>query len=267
MTPSNTEHRTENGHSTAIRQIDAGYARSEYFPDRKIGLIALRTDHLVEDAMRQMLGSAEVSLLTNRITFNDPVNNENLKAMAEDLERAAADLLPGKTVDVIAFGCSSGTVAIGEAQLSEKIRRIKPGAQVTNPVTAATAAFKALGVSRLSVITPYISEVNREMAAFFQGKGLEISTITGFNVMADADITRIDPAAIRTAALEHTHPDAEALFLSCTALRATEVIEEIEQTLGIPVVTSNQAMAWHALKLLRYPTSDIDSHGGRLFQC
>ena len=248
---------------TNIQEIEFGHAKSEYYPDCKIGLIALRTDHLVEDAMRSLLCDSGVSIITNRITFNDPINKENLQAMEQDLERAATDMLPGKQIDVVAFGCSSGTVAIGEKTLTEKIRKIKPTARVTNPVTAATSAFSALGVKKLTIITPYISEVNKAVAQFFTDKGLDILNITGFNVMADADITRIDPAAIKKAALEYVHPDTEALFLSCTALRSIEVIEELEEKLGIPVITSNQAMAWHALQLLGKPHAI--RAGGRLF--
>ena len=248
---------------TNVEEVGFEYSKSEYYPDAKIGLIALRTDHLVEDAMRSLLYRSDVSLITNRIAFNDPINQENLKAMELDLERAVSDLLPGKQIDVVAFGCSSGTVAIGESKLKEKIQKIKPQTEVTNPVTAATAAFSALGVTKLTVITPYITDVNKEVARFFSDKGLDILNITGFNVMADADITRIDPEAIKKAALDYIHPDAEALFLSCTALRSVEVIEELEEILSIPVITSNQAMVWHALQLLG--KSNSIKKGGRIF--
>tara|TARA_R110001583_G_scaffold121625_1_gene272785 strand:+ start:291 stop:1064 length:774 start_codon:yes stop_codon:yes gene_type:complete len=250
---------------TDVKELSSNYLRSEYFPGKKIGLIALRTDHLVEDAFRSMLEGQDVSIVTNRILFNDPVNTENLRAMAEDLQRATADLLPEKPIDVVAFGCSSGATAIGEERLEKMIQAIKPGAKVTNPVTAATAAFKALKVNRISMITPYIAEVNREVATFFTSKGLDVLSIAGFNVLADADITRIDPAAIVAAATKYVHPESEALFLSCTALRATEVIDLLEEQLGIPVVTSNQAMAWHALQLL--DVARPRRSGGELFKC
>jgi maleate isomerase len=249
--------------TTKIQEIDFEYAKSEYFPDQKVGLIALRTDHLIEDAMRSLLCDVDVSIITNRITFNDPINQKNLQAMELDLERAVTDLLPGKQIDVVAFGCSSGAVAIGEKRLIETIQNIKPGARVTNPVTAASSVFSALGVKKLTIITPYITEVNKEVAQFFTQKGLDILNIAGFNVMADADITRIDPEALKKAALEYIHPEAEALFLSCTALRSVEVIEELEEKLGIPVITSNQAMAWHVLQLLG--KSHPVRKGGRIF--
>lgn len=248
-----------------IAEIDADFHKSDYFVNRKIGLVALRTDHLIEDNLRQILGPFNLAMLTNRIRFNDPVNTENLKAMAQDLDRVVGDILPGKALDLVIFGCSSGAAAIGEAKLAAKIKAIKPSAKVTNPVTAAVASFAALGVKKISVITPYSRAVNESIADFFSSKGYQVLNIAGFNQGDDADITRIDPQAIVAAAKQYAHPEAEALFLSCTALRATDVIEEIELALNLPVVSSNQALAWHALNLMAV-TQEVQGYG-RLFQC
>ena len=244
--------------------ITENYKNSDYFVGKKVGLIALRTDHLIEDALSHILHHRDISMLTNRITFNDPINQQNLLAMEQDLDRCCHDLLPNRDVDVVIFGCSSGTVAIGESLLEEKITRIKPSAKVTNPVTAAMAAFAKLGVKKVSIVTPYIEEVNQSMAEFFTEKGLEVLNVTGFGVHNDEDITRIDPEAIVSAAKEHIAAGSEALFLSCTAMRSIEAIQQLEEALNIPVVTSNQALCWHALTLLDLPTNGLPY--GKLFQ-
>ena len=244
--------------------ITENYKKSDYFVGKKVGLIALRTDHLIEDALSHILHHRDISMLTNRITFNDPINQQNLLAMEQDLDRCCHDLLPNKDVDVVIFGCSSGTVAIGESLLEEKITGIKPSAKVTNPVTAAMAAFAKLSVKKVSIVTPYIEEVNQSMAEFFTEKGLEVLNVTGFGVHNDEDITRIDPEAIVSAAKEHIAAGGEALFLSCTAMRSIEAIQQLEEALNIPVVTSNQALCWHALTLLDLPTSGLPY--GKLFQ-
>lgn len=237
-------------YNTRVQEIQNDIYPVEYYPNKKIGLVALRTDHLIEDSFKKILSNVDVSILTNRIEFNDPVNEHNLQAMKSDLDLVVTNILPGKKIDVVAFGCSSGAVAIGEKNLEEKIKNIKKEAQVTNPVTAAIAAFNTLNVKKISVITPYIKGVNEGIAQFFNNKGIEVLNIAGFSAMKDADITRISQQAIKKAALELVEPEAEAVFLSCTALRAIELIDELEETLGIPVITSNQALAWHALRLL-----------------
>lgn len=119
-------------------------------------------------------------------------------------------------------------------------------------------------MKRLSLLTPYISDVNKNVGETFSAKGLEVLNVNGFGVIEDADITCIDPAAILKAAKTSLHPDAEALFLSCTAMRSIEVIEALEAELSIPVITSNQAIAWHASRLMNL-TGDI-AKWGKLFQ-
>ncbi|MTI09962.1 maleate cis-trans isomerase family protein [Curvivirga aplysinae] len=247
-----------------ITKINPDYPKSEYFSGKKLGLIALATDHIIEDNLREMLDKFDVSILTNRIIFDGQVTQDSLAAMAQDLERATYNLLPDKEIDVIAYGCSSGTAAIGEDRLREEIQKVKPNAKVTNPITAATEAFQALNVKKLSLLTPYIPDVNRKVGETFAAKGMEILNIAGFGVLEDADITRIDPDAIVKEAKACLHPSAEALFLSCTAMRSIQVIETLEKELSIPVVSSNQAIAWHGIRLMGH--RNPSDKWGRLFQ-
>ena len=48
-------------------------------------------------------------------------------------------------------------------------------------------------------------------------------------------------------------PDADAVLLSCGALRSLEVVDRIERELGKPVICSNQAMLWDCLRLANIP--------------
>ena len=81
-----------------------------------------------------------------------------------------------------------------------------------------------------------------------------------FGVGRDSDINRLEPEYIREAATTIDRPNADALFICCTALRACRVIEAIETDVGKPVVTSNQALAWHALRLAGY-NDPVRGHG------
>ena len=109
------------------------------------------------------------------------------------------------------------------------------------------AAIAAFNARRVSILTPYTREVNEQVAGYFAGRGLEVLNIAGFDIESDADMSCVSLESIYRAAVEICHPEAELLFISCTALRASRVAERIEASLGRPVVTSNQAMAWHAL--------------------
>ena len=98
------------------------------------------------------------------------------------------------------YGCTSGTVAIGEDKIEKLIQQGKPGVSVTNPVTAALAAFDFLSARRISILTPYTREVNDSMASFIAEQGIEVLNIAGFDYDSDIEMTSIAPQAIAEAA-------------------------------------------------------------------
>jgi maleate isomerase len=95
--------------------------------------------------------------------------------------------------------------------------------------------------------------VNQDIAGYFQSRGLDVINLAGFEIASDADMTMVTQHSIYQGALAACRDDAELLFISCTALRATSVIEALEQQLKRPVITSNQALVWHALELIGKP--------------
>jgi len=220
-------------------------------PLGRIGLIALATDFNSEQDLRRMYPDG-VEVFTNRVLNANPVTLQNLRNMAGDISRAAGGILPGFRLDAMIYCCTSGTVANGAKKIEALIHESCPGIPVTNPVSAALAAFTHLGAKRISVLTPYTEEVNLEMATYFGNHGIEVVNIAGFGYENDIDMTTIPPMEIAAAASNVIADDADLLFISCTAIRASLVIESIEQAIGMPVVTSNQALVWHSLKLVGY---------------
>jgi len=218
-------------------------------PAGRVGLIALATDCNSEQDLRRMYPEG-VELFTNRVLNANPVTMQNLRNMASDISRAAGGILPGFTLDAMIYGCTSGTVANGVEKIQQLVQESCPGVPVTNPLSAALAAFAHFETRRISVLTPYIEDVNLEMAAWFENHGIEVVNIAGFGYESDIDMTGIPPQEIANAASRVCDDNVDLLFISCTAIRASLVIEQIEQTIGKPVVTSNQALAWHSLKLV-----------------
>lgn len=226
----------------------------------RIGVVALATDLTIESDLRRMTPDG-VEIFTNRVRHRDPLTADNLRAMAPDISRAAAGILPGERVDALLYACTSGAAVIGEAEVMRRLRAGRGGdgeldgadLPCTTPVTAALAAFACFSAKRISLLTPYTEAVNRELAAFFSRRGLAVINAHGFGIDRDADIAEVSPESIVQAAADACHPDADLLFVSCTALRAAQVIRRLESRLDKPVVTSNQALLWHALKLMKKP--------------
>jgi maleate isomerase len=214
----------------------------------RIGLIILATDHTTERDFARMRPSDDIALYVNRIANANPTNEENLRRMQPHLTQTAALILPGETLDALVYSCTSASIVIGDALVTESLRKAKPGVLCITPGSAAVAAFEALGVRRISVLTPYTPAVSEAVKDYLQGCGLEILNAACLDIEDDTDMARVQLECIEEAALATTTAGAEGLFISCTALPAASAIERIEQRLGIPVVSSNQATFWQALR-------------------
>lgn len=237
-----------------ISTIKLRFPLEHLAPLGRIGVIALATDFNIEQDLRRIYPPG-LEIFTSRVRNVNPLTMENLRLMAPGISAAADAILPGTDLDVIIYGCTSGTAALGIDKVADLIHQSRPSVAVTNPVTAALAAFQQLGTKRISILTPYTEAVNNEVAALFAGKGYKILNISGFGFEDDTAMTFITPQDIVDAAQATCDPDADLLFISCTALRASHVIEQIEQRLGKPVVSSNQALVWHSLQLVNCASS------------
>lgn len=215
---------------------------------RRIGLVLLATDHTTERDFARLCRPDEVGVYANRITYENPTTPENLSRMQPRLTEAAALILPGEPLDALYYACTAASVLIGDEAVAAAVEAAKPGVPVITPSGAARAAFEVLGVRRISILTPYLTETGTPIARYFQAAGLEVVNLTCLGLDDDREMARLSPATIVAAACETVAAEAEALFISCTALRAAEVVAELERRIGKPVVTSNQAGIWLTLR-------------------
>ncbi|WP_245574045.1 maleate cis-trans isomerase family protein [Neptunomonas japonica] len=223
-------------------------------PAGRIGVISLATDFNIEADLHRIF-PGDVQFFTSRVKNVNPLTIENLRTMTPGISTTADTILPGVELDAIIYACTSGTIAIGVERVTQLINEVRPGVLVTNPVTAALSAFECFGAKRISILTPYTETVNQEVAQFFISQGYEVLSVAGFGFEDDTAMTYLTPQDITDAAIACCDPDAELMFISCTALRASLVLDDIERRLGVPVVSSNQALAWHSLTLVNYPTA------------
>ncbi len=215
---------------------------------KRIGLIALATDHTSERDFARLCDPDEVGVYVNRIAYENPTTVENLRQTGPRLTAAAEAILPGEPLDVVTFGCTAASVVLGHDGVAAAVQAVKPEAACVTPVSAALEAFQALGVRRLSVLTPYTEAVTLELLETFREAGLELLNSVYLDLEDDREIARVSYQTIQEAGAQAWHPEAEALFVSCTALRALPCVPALETAGGRPVVTSNQAMIWACLR-------------------
>jgi len=182
--------------------------------------------------------------------FPGAVNADACSQLALEAE-SAAELLAPAYVGTIAFCCTSGSFIRGAGWDREIIERIEnrfPDINVTTTSSAVLAAFQGLRVEKIAVATPYIGEVNRALKKFFEGMGVSVLNIEGLEMESDQDVNNLSPETAYRLARKVNIPEADAVFISCTSVRTIEILAPLESDLGKPVISSNQATIWHALR-------------------
>lgn len=217
-------------------------------PRAKIGYVLLATEQTVQDDA-MALRPEGVGVHFTRVPIPDSITNESLGSVRDALAPAAELLLPDGTLDVIAYACTSGSLVVGEENVFAELNKGAPGAKATSLITGVIRALKTVGAKRIVVGTPYLDEINVRQADYLAKAGFEVLSITGMNLEFDSEMVRVAPDYIKEFALSLDRPDADAIFISCGALRSLDVIGAIEEAAGKPAICSNQAMIWDTLRL------------------
>src|ERR1700689_1578647 len=132
-----------------------------------IGLIVLATDQTMEHEFRLLVSQPGVAFYEARV-FNDyDINPETLRAIGARIAPSLELILPSLDLDVVAFGCTSATMTLGEEAVFAEIHKVRPNVACTTPVTAALAAFAALGSRRIGLLPPYAPEINASFVRYF----------------------------------------------------------------------------------------------------
>ena len=217
----------------------------------RIGLITLASDTSVLPEYSRVMPDGVAVYAAPIVLPRGEVTAAALAEMLEgdQLERAAA-LLVWADVDVIVFACTTGSLVHGVGWDRELIGRIEraSGRPATTTTTAVLAALRAVGATSLAVATPYIDELNAIESRFFAASGFLVAAVAGLGCATDAEIGRLDPADAVSVVEQVDSPVADAIFISCTNFHCLPVVESIERRHGKPVVTSNLAGAWAALR-------------------
>ena len=226
----------------------------------KVGLLTLSTDLTIERDFYSICQKLPLDIFVNRIHNENPLTKENLSKMYDQIVPVTEKILPGEKINTVAYGCTSGTIAIGEDRVKEKIQLAKPDCYVTTPITSAIKAFKKMNVKKIAVFTPYPESVNKTIFEYLNKKSINIISFSTFNLDLDVDIARVDPQYLLETLTNLNINDAEALFVSCTALPALEIIEKIEKKINKPVFSSNQTLIWDTIRSVGYKSS-IEGYG------
>ena len=211
-----------------------------------IGMIVLQTDVTIEREISLWLPPNEFNVLVSRVPNGVEVTEETLGAMADHITHSAS-LFPEDTrFDAVAYCCTSGTSVIGAEKVANLVKAGCETGMVTNPVTALVAACEKRGIKKLAFLSPYIESVSSHLRDVVAAEGIQSPVFGSFNEGEDSKVAWIDPASIKHAALTLAEQGGiDGLFMSCTNLKTYGLIEELEQELSMPVLSSNFVLAEH----------------------
>jgi maleate isomerase len=212
----------------------------------KIGMILAAGNSCAEpDAQAVLPAGVSVHVTRLELPGTEPAQ---LRGMIDDAEKAAR-LLVAPRVGLIVFHCTAAST-IDPDSGSRAARRIEEvtGIPATATSEALVAALNALGANKIVLLSPYDQHVNDAEVAFFKHYGIQVLEEKGFPPPRGERYPYASPQEWRDRALAMRRPDADACFLSCTNIRCISIVDELEQSLGMPVITSNTAMLWHVLR-------------------
>ncbi|WP_435365055.1 maleate cis-trans isomerase family protein [Haloarchaeobius sp. DYHT-AS-18] len=231
----------------------------------KLGFVVPSSNTTVERELAVTL-TGGVSFHTARMPLQN-VTVEELDAMADDAV-AAAERLSHAEVDVVAYACTTGSLLHGpgfDTQLEEDL------SEATQAPAVATArsvkrALDALGAESVALVTPYTDDLNEREVDFLEAEGVSVASVDGRGIEANTEIGALTPsdAAQQVRDAVGDEVAADAIFVSCTNYRTFAAVQDLEAAFDVPVVTSNTATLWDALRAAGEATDCVPGHLGRI---
>lgn len=215
----------------------------------RIGLIFPSVNTVIE-AWMPKLAPEGVTFHAARVPIAADTSVQALTEMAKH-DAAAARMLSDCEPDVIMYACTASTVVQGRDYDLRLMTELTEAAGVPCYTTteAIVRALTAVEASRIVVVSPYPPEFDELEHKFFTECGFDVRDVRSFGIADNRELADPSPGEIYRLARAAARTDADAVLISCLAFRSHFVADQLEQDLGIPVVTSTTATFWAGLRL------------------
>lgn len=194
----------------------------------------------------------DVSLHITRTPYSEhPVNVDLAHDVAEPaMIREATRSLTAVEPRAVGYLCTSGSFIEGlDGERDIRLSMLDGGAAAAVTTSGALlTALTALDLDRVAIATPYIEELTDCLRLFLRDAG--VTTVASEYLGLEGRIWTVPYATTYQLIQQADHPDAQAVFVSCTNLPTYDVIADAEQALGKPVLTANQVTIWAALRAI-----------------
>lgn len=217
----------------------------------RLGIIIPSSNTTMEEEFNEMKNN-DITIHSARMKLKH-VTIKNLIEMEREAEKEALKLADAM-VNVIAYGCTTGSLIKGKKHATEIENKLEKITQIPVIATANAVlrALRELGVRKISLVTPYIEELNLKEKQFLEANNIKVLKTVGLNIKDNVEIGKVDSNTVYSLTLKANVEDADGIFISCTNLRTIKVIEKLEEKLNKPVISSNTATFWNMLKKIGY---------------
>jgi len=216
----------------------------------RIGLMVPSSNTTMEYEFRKILPEY-FTIHTSRMLLKN-VTLEGLKEMEIETEKEAYKLATAD-VDIIGYGCTTGSLFKGLGHDKEIVKRIEKisGKPAVATAGAVIEALKKLDSKKIAIATPYIDELNKLEKKFIEDNGFEVIDLKGLGYSDNIKIGRVNYDTVYKLVKKLNHEDADIIFISCTNFPTIGIINKLEKELKKPVFSSNTATLWMILRKLK----------------
>ena len=225
----------------------------------RIGLFVPSSNTTIEPEFYRAL-PPHVTLHVARLYLTQ-IATDSIENVVRDIDVQARNLASAD-VDVIVLGATAPSFLKGLGYDLEVTQRIElaSGKPATTTSTALVKALGKLGVSRVALGAAYDDRVNGIAKNFLEASGVEVVNAKGLGMVDNLAVGRLDRDSALELAREIDCPEAEAIVLACTNWKTMDVLEQLEQELGKPVLSTTQVSIWAALRMIG-ETDPIQGYG------
>lgn len=206
-----------------------------------VGVLALSEDRVVVGELSAFLSGADVEIVAMRVGMPEAFTLDGYRKMGEAFRSGAASL--SRRCSMVAVACASAAVAIGPAQLTGLVHESLPGIAAVEPISAYVDSLADRSVKRIALVTPYAAGTHEALSELLEAQGIAVAASLRLQVPTGHVPSDVAADSILEAVKQARLKDAGALVISCTALPTADLLEGLEEHLGMPVVTTNRALA------------------------
>lgn len=215
----------------------------------KVGIIILGTDRITEYVTHKLL-PPNINCSFSRIKMEGKETNDNINSLY--IHRALECLCPTiVNYDMIVYACTSGSIRIGEKNITDIIHSISPRTKVITFQSAILSALQSLNAKTIQLVTPYIETINNDFIRFFNRHNVKVNSLCGLNIKDDYEISNVSDETIYHAVKQNFKKGSDCIFISCTNFKSIGIINKIEKEFSIPVITSHQILLWRIMNRLK----------------